>query len=73
VERLAADIADSDNPIEVRSLGGTMRWWKLQIAASHAVQVSNGPTEAASKLIKRVKNAAFGFSSFRNYRLWSLL
>jgi hypothetical protein len=30
--------------------------------------VSNGPTEAVNNLIKRVKRAAFGFTSFRNYR-----
>ncbi len=73
VERLAADMADSDNPIEVRSLGRTLRRWKQQIAAWHAAQVSNGPTEAANNLIKRVKRAAFGFTSFRNYRVRSLL
>jgi transposase len=35
--------------------------------------VSNGPTEAVNNLIKRVKRAAFGFTSFRNYRIRSLL
>jgi transposase len=73
VERLAADMADSDNPIEVRSLGKTLRRWKQQIAAWHRAQVTNGPTEAANNLIKRVKRAAFGFTSFRNYRVRSLL
>ncbi len=29
----------------------------------------NGPTEAMNNLIKRVKRAAFGFRSFRNYRV----
>ena len=33
----------------------------------------NGPTEAVNNLIKRVKRAAFGFTSFRNYRIRSLL
>ncbi len=33
----------------------------------------NGPTEALNNLIKRVKRAAFGFTSFRNYRIRSLL
>ena len=73
VERLAADMADSDNPIEVRSLGRTLRRWKDQIAAWHSAQVSNGPTEAANNLIKRLKRVAFGFTSFRNYRIRSLL
>jgi len=35
--------------------------------------VSNGPTEAANNLIKRVKRAAFGFRAFRNYRVRALL
>ena len=35
--------------------------------------MSNGPTEAANNLIKRVKRAAFGFTSFRNYRIRALL
>jgi transposase len=73
VERLAADMTEPDNPIEVRSLGRTLRRWKHQIAAWHGAHVSNGPTEAANNLIKRVKRAAFGFTSFRNYRIRSLL
>ena len=73
VERLADDMSDADHPIEVRSLGRTLRRWKHQIAAWHRAQVSNGPTEAANNLIKRVKRAAFGFTSFRNYRVRSLL
>ena len=32
----------------------------------------NGPTEAANNLIKQVKRAAFGFTSFKNYRIRSL-
>jgi transposase len=47
--------------------------WKDQIAAWHEAKVSNGPTEAVNNLIKRVKRAAFGFTSFRNYRIRSLL
>ena len=73
VERLAADMTEPDNPIEVRSLGRTLRRWKHQIAAWHSAHVSNGPTEAANNLIKRVKRAAFGFTSFRNYRIRSVL
>ena len=33
VERLADDMTDTDNPIEVRSLDRTLRRWKYQIAA----------------------------------------
>jgi transposase len=62
-----------DNPVEVRSLGRTLTRWKQQITAWHGAHVSNGPTEAANNLIKRVKRAAFGFASFPNYRIRSLL
>jgi transposase len=73
VERLGEDMNDADNPSEVRSLGRTLLRWKHQIAAWHRSHVSNGPTEAANNLIKRVKRAAFGFTSFRNDRIRSLL
>jgi hypothetical protein len=35
--------------------------------------VSNGPTEAANNLIKRIKRAGFGFRRFAHYRLRVLL
>ena len=35
--------------------------------------MSNGPTEASNNLIKVVKRIAFGFTSFRNYRIRTLL
>jgi transposase len=73
IERLCHDMADKDNPVEVRSLGRTLGRWKQQIAAWHDAQVSNGPTEAMNNLIKRVKRAAFGLTNFRNYRIRALL
>jgi transposase len=73
IERLILDMADGDNPIEVRSLGRTLRRWKDQIVAWHRAVVSNGPTEAANNLLKRVKRAAFGFTSFVNFRIRVLL
>jgi transposase len=73
VEQLGADLQDSDYPTEARSLGRTLLRWKQQIAAWREAQVSNGPTEAVNNLIKRVKRAAFGFTSFHNYRIRSLL
>jgi transposase len=73
VDELVTNMADKDMPIEVRSLGRTLKRWRLQIAAWHTAQVTNGPTEAVNNLIKRVKRAAFGFTSFRNYRVRSLL
>jgi transposase len=66
VAQLGADLQDADYPIEARSLGRTLIRWKHQIAAWHEAHVSNN-------LIKRVKRAAFGFTSFRNYRIRSLL
>ena len=73
IDRLIIDMADKDNPIEVRSLARTLKKWKEHILAWHKSNVTNGPTEALNNLIKRVKRTAFGFSSFRNYRVRSLL
>ncbi|MGH9205767.1 MAG: ISL3 family transposase [Acidimicrobiales bacterium] len=73
IDRLIEDMADNDNPIEVRSLSRTLKRWKEHVVAWHRCHLSNGPTEAANNLIKRVKRAAFGFSRFRNYRVRALL
>ena len=70
VERLGRDLQDDSCPVEVRSLGRTLIRWKAQIAAWHQGHVSNGPTEAANNLIKRI---AFGFRRFRNYWIRALL
>ena len=58
-------------PSKVRSLGRTLKRWRLQIAAWHTAHVTNGPTESVNNLIKQVKRAAFGFTSYRNYRVRS--
>jgi transposase len=73
VERLGHDLQDESCPEEVRSLGRTLLRWRDQIAAWHLEFVTNARTEAANNLIKRVKRAAFGFTSFRNYRIRALL
>jgi len=73
VERLGRDLQDESCPAEVHALGRTIIRWKDQIAAWHQAQVSNGPTEAANNLIKRIKRIAFGFTRFRNYRVRVLL
>ncbi|MCA1695773.1 MAG: ISL3 family transposase [Actinobacteria bacterium] len=73
VERLGRDLQDQSCPIEARSLGRTIIRWKDQIAAWHKAHVTNGPTEAANNLVKRVKRVAFGFTRFRNYRIRVLL
>lgn len=73
VTRLGADLQDESCPPEVNQLGRTITRWRHQIAAWHHAHVSNGPTEAANNLIKVVKRIAFGFTSFRNYRIRTLL
>jgi len=73
VDELIVDMSSEDKPPEVRSLARTLTRWKNHIVAWHKVKLTNGPTEAANNLIKRVKRTAFGFRSFRNYRIRSLL
>jgi transposase len=73
VERLGRDLQDQSCPVEVRSLGRTLIRWKQQIAAWHQAHLSNGPTEAANNLIKRIKRVAFGLTRFRNHRIRVLL
>jgi transposase len=73
VTQLGVDLQDTSCPPEIRQLGRTITRWRTQIAAWHQAHVSNGPTEAANNLIKRVKRVAFGFTSFRNYRIRTLL
>jgi transposase len=73
VTRLGHDLQDADCPPEIRRLGRTLIRWRHQIAAWHRAHVSNGPTEAANNLIKRIKRVAFGFTQFRNYRIRTLL
>lgn len=73
VTRLGHDLQDESCPPEVRQLGRTIIRWRHQIAAWHQAHVSNGPTEAANNLIKRVKRVAFGFRRFAHYRIRALL
>jgi len=73
IDRLIIDMADSDNPIEVRSLSRTLKRWKTEICAWHRTGFTNGPTEAMNNLIKRVKRAAFGLTNFTHYRVRALL
>jgi transposase len=73
VDRLGIDLQHESCPPEIRQLGRTIRRWKHQIAAWHQAHLSNGPTEAANNLIKRIKRVGFGFTRFRNYRIRVLL
>ena len=73
VTRLGRDLQDVDCPPEINQLGRTLIRWRTQIAAWHQAHVTNGPTEAANNLIKRIKRVGFGFRRFRNYRIRVLL
>lgn len=58
---------------EIRSLGRTLARWRTEILNHHLTGASNGPTEALNLLVKKVKRAGHGFTSFANYRLRILL
>ena len=73
IDELIRDMADESWPIEVRSLGRTLKRWRDQIIAWHKLHITNGPTESMNNLAKRVKRVAFGFRSFKNYRIRALL
>lgn len=73
IDELIRDMADDDWPVEVRSLGRTLKKWRDEIIAWHHLHITNGPTESMNNLAKRIKRVAFGFRSFRNYRIRALL
>ena len=73
IDELIRDMDDPTWPLEVRSLGRTLKNWRNDIIAWHKIQISNGPTEGANNLIKRVTRVAFGFRSFRNFHVRVLL
>lgn len=73
IDELIRDMANESWPIEVRSLGRTLKRWRDQIIAWHKLHTTNGPTESMNNLAKRVKRVAFGFRSFKNYRIRALL
>jgi transposase len=73
VTELARDLQDASCPPEVRQLGRTLRRWRAQISNWHLAHLTNGPTEAANNLIKRIKRGGFGFTNFNNYRTRVLL
>ena len=69
VNRLACDSQDPRMPPEISKIGRTIWRWRTQISNLHASRVSNGQSEAAINLIKRVKQASFEFINFDNYRI----
>jgi transposase len=54
-------------------MGRTLARWREPIIAWHDLRISNGPTESMNNLAKRIKRVGFGFRSFRNYRIRTLL
>ena len=60
-------------PPEVQKVGRTIKHWFDKIANFHLARISNGPTEALSNLITRIKRIGFGFRNFENYRIRDLL
>ena len=65
--------ADSEVP-ELHRLARTIDSWRTDFLAYFDTGgVSNGPTEAMSLLIRKIKRVGHGFHNFENYRLWLLL
>lgn len=73
VAQLGQDLQDQSCPPEVNSLGRTILRWHREIVNWHKASVTNGPTEAVNKLIKRIKRIGFGFRRFAHYRIRALL
>ena len=73
LDDLIDDATDDSQPVEVRSLGKMLATWRTQILNWHRCRLSNGPTESANNLIKRIKRVAFGFRRFAHYRIRALL
>ncbi len=61
-------IASSTVP-EVRTLRGTLMKWRREVLAYFVCRLTNGPTEGFNNKAKLVNRRAYGYRSFRNYRL----
>lgn len=66
--RLLNHMALSKLP-EIQSLRKTLMKWKNEILNYFATGITNGRTEGFNNLAKLLQKRAFGFRSFRNYRL----
>jgi len=58
---------------ELGRLAKTLRRWRREILAHHAISASNQPVEAANLLIEQHKRPGRGFRNLDNYRLRILL
>jgi transposase len=65
---LVAQLASSTLP-ELQTLRRTLLRWKSEVLAHFDTGLTNGRTEGFNLKAKLVKRIAFGYRSFRNYRL----
>ena len=54
-------------------LATTASAWQDEVLAYHTTKLSNGPTEAVNRLVKKIKRVGHGNRFFENYRLRLLL
>ncbi len=54
---------------EIKKLRKTLMKWKEEILNYFATGLTNGRTEAFNNIAKTLQKRAYGFKSFRNYRL----
>jgi transposase len=66
--RITDTLAHSRVP-ELKTLRRTLMKWRAEILAYFETRLTNGRTEGFNNLAKLVQKRAFGYKSFRNYRL----
>jgi len=71
--RWFTDIADHEITELLRLARTLGAWREEQLAYFDTGGVSNGPTEAVNRLIKKIKRIGHGYRNFTNYRLRLLL
>lgn len=54
---------------EIKTLRRTLLKWRIEILAYFETGLTNGRTEGYNNIAKLVQRRAFGYKSFRNYRL----
>ncbi len=62
------DFARSELP-EIQTLRATLLRWRREVLAYFQTRLTNGMTEGFNTKAKLVKRRAYGYRSFRNYRL----
>ena len=54
---------------EIQSLRKTLRLWANEILNYFSTKLTNGRTEGYNRKAKLIQRCAYGFRSFKNYRL----